>query len=490
MESTNHHPRLLMFIAAIIAALFTFFPQISVYQLASLTEVVITQMDDEVILFSSLAFILCAVLCVTPFGKVKLGDGEPEFGFWPWIIMLFTTGMGSGLIFWGVAEPVFHLSNMPPVSLRGDEKDTALALTYFHWGAHAWSLYALAGLLMGWLAYVKKRPMRVSASFSKTEKPGWLSWVDLIAVLAILFGIAGVLANTMALVEQGIRSVTGTEKDLSAVRIGLTALVGILFTISSALGVHKGIKRLSTFNMWLMMGLFIFVLINVDMVAVATRMVSSVIAYVEILPQVSLSTIEGGEKWSQGWSVIYLIWWIAWAPFVGPFIARISRGRSVRQFLICTILIPTFASILWFSGFAGAVFESPYLNEVIKAVNDDYTKGLFTFFAHLPFSEVLSVVALLLLLTFVISSSDSAIYAAGMLTDDVRTSSKISWSVIVVTMGIALATINDVDLNKQVAIAGAIPFTLVMISQLFTAVFEKIIAISSQNTEKALSAKE
>nr|WP_236688280.1 BCCT family transporter [Photobacterium kishitanii] len=147
----------------------------------------------------------------------------------------------------------------------------------------------------------------------------------------------------------------------------------------------------------------------------------------------------------------------------------------MRQFLICTIFIPTLASIMWFSGFAGAVFESSYLTEVVQAVNQDYTKGLFTFFAQLPMSDVLSTAALLLLLTFVISSSDSAIYSACMLMDDTRTSSKICWSIIVVTMGIALAIINNVDLNKQVAIVGAIPFILVMITQILVVVYHKIV---------------
>lgn len=477
MNTSASRSRLLMMIAAIIAVLFTLFPEVSVYRLADLTQWVITRLDDEVIVLSTLAFVACMAICCSPLGKVRLGDGEPEFGFWPWVIMLFTTGMGSGLIFWGVAEPVFHLSNMPPVEQVGDTYDTALALTYFHWGVHAWSLYALAGLLMGWLAYVKQRPMRISASFSGSTQQGWLRIVDLVAVLAILFGIAGVLANTMALVEQGVRSMTGTEQDLTAMRIGMTVVIGLLFTISSALGVKKGIQRLSTFNIWLMVGLFLFVFVNTNMSQVLTRLMSSTLAYVELLPQVSFGAISGGEQWSQGWSVIYLIWWIAWAPFVGPFIARISKGRSIRQFLACTILIPTLASILWFSGFAGAVFESHVLDSVVAAVNDDYTKGLFVFFSALPMSDVLSLLALGLLLTFVISSSDSAIYAAGMLTEDVRTSSKIAWSVIVVTMGIALVTINDVDLNKQVAIAGAIPFTLVLLSQLMAVMLEPLLPV-------------
>ncbi|MDN3610776.1 BCCT family transporter [Vibrio ostreicida] len=477
MKKTTHLPsRLYMFVAAAIAVWVTLLPQFSVYQIAGLTHWVITQFDDQVIVFSTLVFLICVGLSLSPLGKVRLGNEAPEFGFISWVAMLFTTGMGSGLIFWGVAEPVFHLAYLPPVTQINDEKDTALALTYFHWGVHAWSLYALAGLLMGWLAYVKQKPMRVSATFSARHST-WLGVVDLIAVLAILFGIAGVLANTMALVEQGIKSLTGTRADLTNLRIGLTLVMGALFTLSSTLGLEKGIKRLSHFNIALMLALLSFVLVNVNLTGVVERLFSSVQSYALLLPELSLSALQGGEKWSQDWTVIYLIWWIAWAPFVGPFIARISRGRSVRQFLLCTVMIPTMASIIWFSSFAGAVFESHYLDDVMRAVKQDYTQGLFQFFKYLPFTEILSATALLLLLTFVISSSDSAIYAAGMLTGDERTSSKISWSAIVVTMGVALVVINDVDLNKQVAIAGAIPFTLVMLCQLLVVVSDKIVAL-------------
>lgn len=473
MQILTHQSQRLMLVSALVAVLFTVFPSVSVYQLAAFTQWVIERFDNQVIQLSTLALLACLAISLSPLGKKRLGKTAPEFGFLPWIVMLFTTGMGSGLIFWGVAEPVFHLANMPPVTQYGDSKDTALALTYFHWGVHAWSLYALAGLVMAWLAYEKQRPMRVSASFIGEHRPKWLSALDLIAVLAILFGIAGVLANTMALVEQGVRNVFGLEGDLTAFRIIMTGLIGVLFTTSSALGLKKGIKRLSSFNLWLMVLLFVVVFLNVDGSAVLSRMASSLIAYVKIMPEVSAGVVDGGQQWSQGWTVIYLVWWIAWTPFVGPFIARISRGRTIRQFLLCTVIIPTLASVVWFSGFAGAVFESEYLTEVVNAVNQDYTKGLFTFFSYLPWSDALSVAALLLLLTFVISSADSAIYAAGMLTDDTRTSSKVSWSVIVVTMGMALAVFNDVDLNKQVAIAGAIPFTLVLLGQVAAALAEQ-----------------
>ncbi|QUJ69675.1 BCCT family transporter (plasmid) [Photobacterium sp. GJ3] len=474
MQLLTTHTQRLMLVSAILAGVFILFPSISVYQLAAFTQFVIEQLGNQVIQLSTLALLICAAIVVSPFGKKRLGDEAPEFGFIPWLVMLFTTGMGSGLIFWGIAEPVFHLANPPLQSDGMDPKDTALALTYFHWGVHAWCLYALAGLVMAWVAYEKKRPMRVSASFIGNRNPGWFSLVDLIAVLAILFGIAGVLANTMALVEQGVRQVFQIEGEMTGFRLVMTAVIGVLFTASSALGLKKGIQRLSSLNVWLMLALFTFVFINIDGSAVITRMFSSVAAYVTLLPDVSFGMIEGSETWSQGWTVIYLVWWIAWTPFVGPFIARISRGRTVRQFLICTIMIPTLASILWFSGFAGAVFESDYLPEIMAAVNQDYTQGLFLFFAHLPFSNILSIAALVLLLTFVISSSDSAIYAAGMMTDDTRTSSKISWSVIVVAMSMALVMFNDVDLNKQVAIAGAIPFTFVLIAQGIAAVAEQV----------------
>ena len=451
----------------LIAALLLCFPKITISTFSQFTQFWLENFDSQFIQFSTLMVILSMVVAISPIGKIRLGGAEAkvEFGFGSWIAMLFTAGMGSGLIFWGVAEPVFHFAN-PPAFLKDDFSSVSgsLAITYFHWGVHAWAIYAFAGLIMAWFAYNRGRSMRVSASFTGST-PKWLGILDLLAVLAIIFGMAGTFANTIALIQTGVEQSSGLDIGSIYLRLGLVLLIALLFTLSSLTGLHRGIKRLSQFNALFMVALLVIVVSLVNPLNTLNIAWESTLTYLKLLPEVSFGVGEQSEQWSQGWSVIYLIWWIAWAPFVGPFIARISKGRSIRQFISCAVLLPTLASILWFSGFAGSVFSQPYAATIMDAVNQQYTLGLFTFFDQLPMGQVFSIGALLLLVTFIITSADSSIYITGLLTGGKSHGSKVLWSLILIVITMALVSINDVDLNKQIAIVGAIPFTFVLCAQ-------------------------
>lgn len=461
----------LLILCGLVACVFLVFPSSSVTYLSGLTQWVVSTCDDAFIVFASAILLLCLGLSFSPVGKKRLGEGEPEFGFFSWLAMLFTAGMGSGLVFWGVAEPVFHLANTPNVHLDGHSaENTALALTYFHWGFHAWSLYAITGLIIAWFVFMEKRPMRISSVFNSTQIQStpksalWLG-VDLLAVLAIVFGLAGTLANSVALLETGIEQRFALSFEGKTFGIGMTLLMTLGFGISLSLGLARGIKRLSQFNVVFMCLLLLGVIFSGDVVSLLERMVGSSFAYIQLLPQVSFSVIDGSSQWSQGWTVIYLIWWIAWAPFVGPFIARISQGRTIRQFLLCTIFIPTLASIVWFSSFGDAVFNAVNRADILAQVNQQYTLGLFALLDGIPLGAVLSVMALLLLVTFVITSADSAIYVTCLFTDNVTLRNKLAWIAVLLAISLALVSINNVDLNKQIAISGAIPFTLVLIAK-------------------------
>ncbi|WP_299568972.1 BCCT family transporter [uncultured Shewanella sp.] len=456
----------------IIAGLLLTFPHKTLSTFSLFTQFFLENFDSQFIQLSSLLLIVATVICFSPIGKIRIGgdQAKTEFNFASWIAMLFTAGMGSGLIFWGVAEPVYHFVN-PPAFLQDDFSSVsgALAITYFHWGLHAWAIYAMTGLVMAWFAYNRNRSLRISASFSD-QKPKWLSILDLLAVVAIIFGMAGTFANTVALIQTGLEQAVGLNVGSASFRIGLILFIAVLFTLSSIAGLSQGIKRLSQFNTLFMVAILVVVIALVDPINSMKLMLESTVSYLQLLPKVSFSVGEPA-KWSQGWTVIYLIWWIAWAPFVGPFIARISKGRSIRQFLSCTILLPTLTSIIWFSGFAGSVLTQPFAAEVMAAVNQEYTLGLFSFFSHLsgddfPLGSILSVAAILLLVTFLITSADSSIYITSMLTGSESHIAKMLWSIVLIAITIALVTINDVDLNKQIAIVGAIPFTLVMSAQI------------------------
>jgi glycine betaine transporter len=448
--------------------LIVLFPEYSIRYIAQVTQYMIEQFGLGFILFSTAMVALTVVISLSPLGKQRLGGqtAAPEFGTFSWLAMLFTAGMGSGLIFWGIAEPAFHGSNLPAFAQgHGDNTDTALALTYFHWGIHAWAIYAIAGLSIAWFSYNRGRSLHISSSF--TAKSGQSAWrlVDWMAIVAILFGLAGTFANTIALIQTGLEQTLSLSIGSVGFRYALLLLIAVLFTGSSILGLHKGVKRLSQFNAGLMVLLVLLVFVFLDPLAALQRMLSSTLSYVAILPEVSFSIAPASRDWSIGWSVIYIVWWIAWAPFVGPFIARISHGRTIRQFLCCAVLVPTLASIVWFSAFGGMALEQSFASEMIEIVNADYTQGLFFFFSQLPMGWLLSIAAIVLLVTFIITSADSALLVCGMLSGRENNPSKMLWATLLVTLSMALLYINDVDLNKQVAIAGALPFTLVMIVQ-------------------------
>ncbi|WP_245986729.1 BCCT family transporter [Vibrio pectenicida] len=444
------------------------FPQISISYIARLTQYTIDQFGLSFVLFSSVMVLLTFSISLSPLGKIRLGGdmSKPEFSTSSWLAMLFTAGMGSGLIFWGIAEPSFHASNLPSFAKNlGDDTDTALALTYFHWGLHAWSIYAIAALAIAWFSYNRKRTLHISSMFTSQPKRGIFSILDWMAVIAIMFGVAGTFANAIALIQTGLEQTFSIVIDSFLFRYSLLIMIAFLFTTSSLLGLKKGIKRLSLFNTIIMLAMVGAVFVLVDPVQTLERIASSSIRYIELLPQVSFAIDPQSRDWSLGWTVTYLVWWIAWAPFVGPFIARISKGRTIRQFLICVVLVPTFASIIWFSTFGGASLDSPFSANVVASVNNDYTKGLFTFFEQFPVSKMFGITALILLITFIITSADSALLVCTMLTNNDNNKTKILWAAILVSLSTALLYGNDVELNKQVAIAGAIPFTLVIALQ-------------------------
>ncbi len=342
----------------------------------------------------------------------------------------------------------------------------ALALSYFHWGIHAWSIYAIAGLAIAWFAFNRGRAMNISASFTPCKNVNAYYIFDLIAVISLIFGVAGTLANTVALIETGLMRYFSSSIGGAGFRSVFLLVITIAFATSSILGLGRGIKFLSVFNLWFMLALLMFVAVLAGPIDIVDRLIQSSLYYLRVLPQLSFTIDDASRGWSESWSIIYLIWWIAWAPFVGPFIARISRGRSIRQFLLCVVCVPTLTSIVWFSTFAGSAFDLPILSQLTEAVNQDYTQGLFGFLAYLPLGEFLSLAALLLLVTFVITSADSAVYVTTMLTGSQQQHTKLLWSLLLLVISLALVFQNNVDLNKQIAIAGAIPFTFILLLQL------------------------
>lgn len=449
----------------IAAVLFISFPDTSISYVSAMTHFATHEMGLAYVLFTSCLVLICVLLVCLPIGKSVIGQqAEPDFSFASWICMLFAAGMGSGLVFWGVAEPLSHFAHSPDFAKDiVDPQARVLALTYYNWGVHAWSIYAIAAVVMGWFAFNKGRSMNVSASFD-IHTPG-IKAFDIMAVIAILFGIAGTLANSIALVETGVGQLFPEHTLGQSFRVGILLVIAFGYTVSSVLGINKGIKYFSAFNISFMLLMLVCVMLFSAPLRVLSTMFDSVLTYIQLLPRIMFSIDEASKEWTAGWSITYFLWWIAWAPFVGPFIARISRGRSIRQIVVCTVFIPTMASILWFSSFTSGVFELSNFSALVAATSSDYTQGLFMFFAQMRWGEWLSLAAVVLLVTFVISSVDSAIYVIAILTKANTLKTKLVWSFILVTLAITLLFKNNPDLNKQIAIVGAVPFTLILALQ-------------------------
>ncbi|MBB3700622.1 BCCT family transporter [Flammeovirga yaeyamensis] len=457
----NFNNRSIIF-TGLIALIFLIFPSKTIDTLQVVINFLLHTLDRPILWLVSCILMVCVGIAISPLGKIKLGDEPPEFSTFSWVAMLFAAGMGSGLIFWGVAEPVYHLN--APINTTHDPM-LALSITNFHWGLHAWGIYAFSGLTFAWFAYKKGREMDVVSSLTKKNNEAF-KILNFLGVISIIFGVAGTLANSIALIQSGIEHYFSSSITTGlAFRIVLLSLLTMIFTVSSITGLKKGVKLLSDFNVVLALLLLGIIFLMNNQLQTIQLFLSSVLSYLQELPSLSFFIDEPNRPWSQSWSIIYFLWWIAWAPFTGLFIARISKGRSIREFILSILIYPTLVSVLWFAVFGGNAMHSHQIEAIQSAVNENYTFGLFTYLELFDIAPLLGGICILLLITFVITSADSAIYVTSMLTNNTSRINKMTWALLLYSITIGLLYQNNVDLNKVIAIFGAFPFTLILILQ-------------------------
>ena len=424
--------------------------------------------------------VLCGWLALSPrFARLKLGgpDEAPEFSYGAWLAMLFAAGMGSGLLFWGVAEPIMHFAH-PPTGVGGTPEAArrALVITNMHWGFQAWAIYAVGALVLGYFGFRRGTPYLPGAPIRDVFRGRWVEptarLADLVAVLAVAFGVAGSIAMGTLQFQTGLGVVAGADPDSVALRLIILGCLFVAYMTSAATSLDKGIKWLSQINVALAILLMAFVAITGPTATLMRTFVTALGDYVSALPSLALLTYPHADKagWFHGWTLVYFVWWIAWAPFVGIFIARISRGRSVREFVLCVVAAPTLFSILWFAIFGGTAFhEELHHGGVAQLVNENVTVALFSLFERLPLSGLLSGIALALVFVFLVTSVDSATFVLGMLTSqgsmDPPVARKLAWGVGLAILGGALMLTGNIEVIRAVAILGALPFTLVMLIQ-------------------------
>ena len=452
----------------------------------ALTSGALAYLDWFYMLVCTMFLLLSLYLAIGPYGSVKLGadDDTPEFSTGSWIAMLFAGGMGSGLLFWGVAEPMYHFYSPPGIDGEtADAARAAFAITNLHWGFHAWSIYGVCALVIAYFVFRKGAPSMVSTPIKHSltlllghRATNAISIVaDVIAVMAVVFGLAGSLGMGTLLVRSGLAEVFGTDPNSLAVAVGILIAMTVAFLLSACTGVDKGIKILSNINMVIAIVIMLIVLFAGPTTFILGAFVNSFGDYLSELIFLSFRIFSYDDSlrgWTHGWTLTYLIWWIAWGPFVGIFIARISRGRTIREFCVGVIVVPTVFSMFWFAVFGGAsiyieMFGGGGLAEVVF---EDVTKALFTFFSYLPGSTILNVLAAILIFIFLVTSADSGTFVVSMMTSNGNlnpdTKTKLMWGIIMSAITFGVLVSGSVSVAKAMAITGAIPFTFIVLIQL------------------------
>ncbi len=452
----------------------------------ALTSGALKYLDWMFMLACTMFVLLSVYLALGPYGDIKLGhdDDEPEFSTGSWIAMLFAGGMGSGLLFWGVAEPMYHFYSPPgEEGLTTQAARTAFAITNLHWGFHAWAIYGVCALVIAYFVFRKDAPSMVSTPIEYSLRPllgdritRWVSMVaDVVAVMAVVFGLAGSLGMGTIMVRSGLAEVFGTDPGSLTVAIGILIVMTIAFLLSACTGVDKGIKILSNINMVIAIVIMLVVLFAGPTTFILDAFVNSFGDYLSQFVYMSFRIFSYDDSlrgWTHGWTLTYLIWWIAWGPFVGIFIARISRGRTIREFVLGVVVAPTVFSMLWFAVFGGAaiyieMFGGGGLAEIVF---EDVSAALYAFFGYLPGTGLLNILAVVLVFIFLVTSADSGTFVVSMMTTngnlnpDVRT--KLIWGILMSAITFGVLVSGSVSVAKAMAITGAVPFTFIVLVQL------------------------
>lgn len=425
-------------------------------------------------------FLLFALFLIfSKYGKIKLGkdDDKPQFKRPTWFAMLFSAGMGIGLLFYGVSEPISHFA-LPPLGEGGTSEAASIALryTYLHWGFHAWAIYSVIALVLAYYKFRKDKPGLMSVTLipligDRANGPIGTT-IDVVAVFATIFGVAASLGLGAAQINGGLNYVAGVPNNFT-VQLIIIAVVTVLFILSASTGLQKGIKYLSNTNLVLAVILLFTFLFLGPTGFVLDLFVTTLGSYIQNLPSMGLRLAPFNQEratWIQDWTIFYWAWWIAWAPFVGTFIARVSRGRTVREFMIAVLVIPTLVCAFWFAVFGGTGIYFDYF-EGTNIAGENLETALFAVFNLLPLSGVLVVVTLILISTFFITSADSATFVLGIQTTrgnmDPPNFVKITWGLFLSASAIVLMLSGGLDAMQTAIIVSAFPLTFVLIGMSF-----------------------
>ena len=475
----NINPNVFISTVAIIAiflALVVFAPDAFSVFTQQLNQWITTSFSWFYVLSVAIFIILLAYIALSDMGKIKLGPehSQPKYSSASWFAMLFTAGMGIGLMFFGVAEPVMHYVTPP-----AGEPETVLAaqqsmrVTFFHWGLHAWAIYTLVGLSLAYFAYRHQLPLKIRSALypligQKIYGPIG-DGVDTFATIGTVFGVATTLGFGVTQINSGLNYLFGIEQAPST-QVILIIVVSAMAATSVFFGLDKGIKRLSELNLVLALLLLIFVFVAGPSIYLLQTTIQNAGQYVSNLFSMTFNLYAYQPSgWIGGWTIMYWAWWISWSPFVGMFIARVSEGRSIREFIVGVLLIPTGFTLIWM-GFMGNAALYSIMHEantgLLEAVQRDSSVALFEFLNNLPFSSVTSIIATLLVMLFFVTSADSGALVTDYLTaksDNSPTWQRLFWTVLMALLAIILLLAGGLEALQSATIMSALPFTFIML---------------------------
>ncbi|MCF4102517.1 BCCT family transporter [Gillisia sp. M10.2A] len=453
------------------------------------------------VLSVNIFLIFMVYLALSKFGNLKIGgqSAKPEFKTLSWFAMLFSAGMGIGLLFWSISEPIYHFLSPPMAEGQTAEAaKEAMKFTFLHWGFHAWAVYALVGLSLAYFTYSRGLPLTIRSVFYPFlgdkiyGKIG--DAIDIFAVLATLFGLATSLGMGVQQIAAGLDHLFGIDSGVQT-QILLIAGITLVATVSVVLGVDKGVKFLSEWNMRVAVLFLLLVVVLGPTIFIFKSFVQNTGSYFSsFLDIASWTESYTGTKWQNSWTVFYWGWWIAWSPFVGMFIARISKGRTVREFILGVLLVPSLVTFFWISAFGSSSLHMALLGDdsIINAVNDNVATALFVFLEDYPFAFILNIIAIILIAGFFVTSSDSGSLVVDSLTSggkiDAPVGQRIFWAIAEGTVAAVLLVGGGLQALQTASIVTGLPFALILIVMCYS--LYKGLSEDHQKLQKRESQKE
>lgn len=424
--------------------------------------------------------IFCIAIACSSFGSVRLGPEEsrPEYSNISWFAMLFSAGMGVGLVFYGAAEPLFHFGSTPfgaePGSVQAARD--AMQISFFHWGLHPWAGYSVIAMPLAYYQFRYNTPGLISSIFiplvgEEKVRGAFGKTVDILAIFATLAGITTSLGLGTLQLNSGLNAIFNIPKE-TLIQVIIIAVLVVLYTGSAALGIEKGIKIVADFNLWICLLLMASLFVVGPTLPIVNSLMTGIGDFLSGLVSESFTLAPyGGEYQSflDSWTLYYWAWWIAWAPFVGSFVARISRGRTVREFVAGVLVVPALGSFTWFAIFGTSALHLELVDKIAVSANvlKDVSVGIFEMYSHYPLGQLMSAVMLVLIVTFFVTSANSATFVLAMYSTDgdlnPPKNKMVVWGVLMGALAVVLLLTGGLQNLQTISLAAAMPFSLIML---------------------------